>query len=121
VAGLTAGDRQKKPTPPPSTIAKSQTHPPAIRLFLVRFGAFLGKGGSKTPLNYYYKKVHVENFSQTPKKTTKIPMPVFLDFFVLSRFRVFLSDGVQKHYKKTFCKKNRVEKLLQKNRPKIQN
>ena len=42
-------------------------------------------------------------------------------FFVLSRFRVFLSDGSSKTLQKTFCKKNRVEKFLQKIRPKIQN
>jgi hypothetical protein len=29
--------------------------------------------------------------------------------------------GVQKHYKKRFANKNRVEKFLQKNRQKIQN
>jgi hypothetical protein len=38
--------------------------------------------------------------------------------FVLSRFRVFLSDGSSKALHKSFYKKNRVEKLLQKNRPK---
>ena len=42
-------------------------------------------------------------------------------FFVLSRFRVFLSDGSSKTLQKTFYKKNRVEKFLQKIRPKIQN
>jgi hypothetical protein len=34
---------------------------------------------------------------------------------------VFLSDGSSKTLQKTFCKKNRVEKFLQKIRPKIQN
>jgi hypothetical protein len=29
--------------------------------------------------------------------------------------------GVQKHYKKYFAEKNRVETFLQKNRPKVQN
>jgi hypothetical protein len=29
--------------------------------------------------------------------------------------------GVQKHYKKSFYKKNRVQKFLQKIRPKVQN
>jgi hypothetical protein len=42
-------------------------------------------------------------------------------FFVLSRFRVFLSDESSKTLQKTFYKKNRVEKFLQKIRPKIQN
>jgi hypothetical protein len=42
--------------------------------------------------------------------------------FVVSRFRVFLIDGSSKTLQKHFCKKNVscVEKLLQKNRPKIQ-
>jgi hypothetical protein len=42
-------------------------------------------------------------------------------FFVLSRFRVFLSDGSSKTLQKTYYQKNRVEKFLQKIRPKIQN
>jgi hypothetical protein len=41
--------QQKKIDGPPRTFAKSETHPPTIRLFfltfvLVRFWAFLGKG-----------------------------------------------------------------------------
>jgi len=39
-------------------------------------------------------------------------------FFVLSHFRVFFSDGSSKTLQKTFYKKDRVEKLLQKNRQK---
>jgi hypothetical protein len=35
-------------------------------------------------------------------------------FLVLSRFRVFLSDGSSKTLQKTFCKTNRVEKFVQK-------
>jgi hypothetical protein len=37
------------------------------------------------------------------------------------RFQVLLSDGSPKTQQKTFYKKNRVEKFLQKNRQKIQN
>jgi hypothetical protein len=40
---------------------------------------------------------------------------------VLSRFWVFLSDGSSNTLQKTFHKKNRVERFLQKIRPKIQN
>jgi hypothetical protein len=36
-------------------------------------------------------------------------------------FGCFSAMGVQKHKKKTFCKKHRVEKFLQKIGPKIQN
>jgi hypothetical protein len=32
-------------------------------------------------------------------------------FFVLSRFRVFLSDGSSKTLQKTFCKKKHIEKI----------
>jgi hypothetical protein len=42
------------------------------------------------------------------RKSTKISMSFFLDFFVLSRFQVFLCDGSSKI----------VSKSLQKNRPK---
>jgi hypothetical protein len=92
--------RQKQIDGPPRTFAKSQTHPSSNFFFLVCFWAFLGKESSK---------VHVENFYQ--KKSTK----VFLDF-VLSRFRVFLKT----HTHKMFCilQKHRVQKLLQRNRPK---
>jgi hypothetical protein len=45
----------------------------------------------------------------------------FLDFFVLLRLKVLLSDGSSKTLQKTVYKKNRVEKFLQKNRKKIQN
>jgi hypothetical protein len=42
-------------------------------------------------------------------------------FLVLSRFWVFLSDGSSKALNKTFYKKHRFERFLQKIRPKIQN
>jgi hypothetical protein len=60
------------------------------------------------------QKAHVENFS--PEKSTKISISdvsFSSTFFVLSRFRVFLSDGSSKTLPKTFYKKNRVEKFLQ--------
>jgi hypothetical protein len=57
-----------------------------------------------------------------PKISTKISMSVFPRLFLFYRvFGCFSAMGVQKHYKKTFCKKNHVEKFLQKIRPKIQN
>jgi hypothetical protein len=105
---------------PPRTLTKSQTHPPTIRIFfLVRFWAFLGKGSSKTPQKYFYKKSMSKTF---PKISTKnFDVSFSSTFFVLSRFRAFLSDGSSKTLQKTFYKKNRVEKFLQKIRPKIQN
>jgi hypothetical protein len=47
--------------------------------------------------------------------TKKIDDSFSSTFFVLSRFRVFLSDGSSRTLQKTFCKKNHVEKNLQKN------
>jgi hypothetical protein len=58
-----------------------------------------------------FSKISTKNFDVSFSST----------FFVLSRFRVFLSDGSSKTLPKTFCKTNRVEKFLQKIRPKIQN
>jgi hypothetical protein len=102
------GAAKKKIDGPPRTFAKSRIHPPTIRLFFldfffrVRFWAFLGKGSSKTPLKYFGKKSMSETFS---KISTKQSMSVFPRLcFVLSRFRVFFSDG--KHYKKRFAKKS---------------
>jgi hypothetical protein len=42
-------------------------------------------------------------------------------FFVLSRFRVFFSDGSSKTLHKTFCQKNRVEKSFTKTKKFDQN
>jgi hypothetical protein len=86
------------------------------------FSTFLGvsrQGEFKNTIKIFLQKVHVENFSQNFDQ--KFRCQFFLDFFVLSRFRVFLSDGNSKTLQKTFYKKNRVEKFLQKIRPKIQN
>jgi hypothetical protein len=58
-----------------------------------------------------FSKISTKNFDDS----------FFSTFFVLSRFRVFLSDGSSKTLQKTFCKKNHVENILQKIRPKIQN
>jgi hypothetical protein len=77
------------------------------------------QGEFKNNIKIFLQKVHVENFFQ--HVTKKIDVSFSSTFFVLSRFRVFLSDGSSKTLQKTFCKKNRVEKFLQKIRPKIQN
>jgi hypothetical protein len=82
----------------------------------VRFWAFLGKGSSKTPQKYFCKKSMSKTFPKTIDRDLDVSFPS--TFFVLSRFRVFLSDGTSKHTKKTSCKKHRVERFLQKKRPK---
>jgi hypothetical protein len=67
----------------------------------------------------FWQKVRVENF---PQKFDKIFDVSFSSiFFVLSHFRMCFSDGSSKTLQKTFCKQNRVEKLLQKIRPEVQN
>jgi hypothetical protein len=105
--------------PPVYLLNPRSTHPPAdfffLGIFLVRFRAFLGKGSSKTPyekLKYFCKKSMSITFSKKIDKNFDVSLSSTL--FVLSRFRVFLSDGSSKTLQKTFCKKNRVEKFLQK-------
>jgi hypothetical protein len=81
---------------------------------LLRFWAFLGKGSSKTSFKKKLQKVHVENFSQNFDKNFDVSFSS--TFFVLSRFRVFLSDGSSKTLQKTFCKKNHTcQKVFTKN------
>jgi hypothetical protein len=117
----------KKIDGPPRAFAKFQTHPPTTRLFppcfflKVRFGRFSARGVQKHHTNIFTKSPCRNLF---PKKTTKISMSVFLSF---SCFFPFLgvsqrwdSKALQKAFYK-FYEKNRVEKFLQKNRPKIQN
>jgi hypothetical protein len=77
------------------------------------------QGEFKNTIKIFWQKVRVENFSQNFDKNFDVSFS--LTFLVLSHFRVFFSDGSSKTLQKTFCKKNRVEKFLQKNRPKIQN
>jgi hypothetical protein len=66
------------------------------------------------------QKVHVENFFR--ENSQKIDKNFDVSFsstsFVLLRFQVLLGDGSSKALQKTFYKKNRVEKFLQKNRQK---
>jgi hypothetical protein len=80
------------------------------------------QGEFKNTINIFLQKVHqvhVENFSPNLDKIFDVSFSS--TFFVLSRFRVFFSDGSSKALQKTFYKKNRVEKFLQEVRPKIQN
>jgi hypothetical protein len=74
--------------------------------------AFLGKGSSNTT-KIFLQKVHVEK--KIKKFDKNFDVSFFSTFFVLSRFRVFFSDGSSKTLQKTFYKKNRVEKFFTKN------
>jgi hypothetical protein len=104
-----ARGRQKKIDGPPRTFAKFQTHPPTIRLFFLDFcfSTFLGvsrQGEFKNTIKIFLQKVHVENFSQKNRQKNSCQFfPRF--FFVLSRFRVFLSDGSSKTLQKNVLQK----------------
>jgi hypothetical protein len=116
--------RKKKSTDPPVHLQNCRpTHQPSELLFLVFFwGTCLGvsrQGEFKNTINIFLQKVHVENFFQNFDQNFDVSFSS--TFFVLSHFRVSFSDGSSKALQKTFCKQNRVEKLLQKNRPKTQN
>jgi hypothetical protein len=77
------------------------------------------QGEFKNTIKIFWQKVRVENFPQNFDKNFDVSFSSA--FFVLSHFRVFFSDGSSKALQRTFCKKNRVEKFLQKIRPKVQN
>jgi hypothetical protein len=102
----------------------SQTYPPTIRLrfFLTLFfSAFLGvsrQGEFKNTIKMFLQKVNVGKKIKNFEKNFDVSF--FSTFFVLSHFRVFFSDGNSKTLK-TFYKRIRVEKFLQKILPKIQN
>jgi hypothetical protein len=100
--------RQKQIDGPPRAFAKFQTHLPTIRLFFLDFffSTFLGvsrQGEFKNTIKIFWQKVRVENFSQDFDKNFDVSFSSA--FFVLSRFRVFFSDGSSKTLQKTFYKK----------------
>jgi hypothetical protein len=80
------------------------THPPAAPplFFWYVCGRFLARGVQKHHTNIFTKKSMSKTF---PKKVDKNFDVSFTTFFVLSRFRVFLSDGSSKTLQKTFYKK----------------
>jgi hypothetical protein len=100
--------RQKTPDGPPRTFAKSQTHPPAIRLvFSLAFflGTFLGvsrQGEFKNTTKIFLQKVHVENFPQKNRGKNRCQFSSIFLFY--SFFGCFSAMGVQKHNKKGFTK-----------------
>jgi hypothetical protein len=108
------GAAKKFDGPPVHLLNPRPTHHPtffSLIFFEVSFWAFLGKVITKTPHIFFCKK---SMSKAPPKKSTHVSMSVFPRLF-----RVFLSDGnSSKTLQKTFYKKNRVEKLLQKIRPK---
>jgi hypothetical protein len=76
------------------------------------------QGEFKNTIKIFLQKVHVENFFQN---FDKISMSVFPRLFLFYRvFGCFLAMGF-KSTTKNVLQKNRVEKFLQKIRPKIQN
>jgi hypothetical protein len=73
-------------------------------LFLVRFWAFLGKGSSKTPYKYFYKKYMSKSFSE--QIGGKID--------VYRVFGCFSAMGIQKYYKKRCAQKKTCRKAFTK-------
>jgi hypothetical protein len=112
------GAAKNKSTDPPVHLLNSRpTHPPSDFFFFTFFwGTFLGvsrQAEFKNTTKMCLQKVHAENFVQNNRP--KFRCQFFLDFFLFYRvFGCFEAMGVQRHYKKTFYKKNRVEKFLQK-------
>jgi hypothetical protein len=104
---------------PPRTFAKSQTHPPTIRLFFSLtffFSTFLGvsrQGEFKNTIKICLQKVHVKTYFQNFDK--KFDVSFSSNFFLFYRvFGCFSATGVQKHYKKRFAKKS-CQKAFTKN------
>jgi hypothetical protein len=99
----------KKIDGPPRTFAKSETHPPTIRVFFLDFfkSTFLGvsrQGEFKNTTKTFLQKVHVKSFSEKNRQNFRCQF--FLDFFLFYRvFGCFSAMGAQKHYQKRFAKK----------------
>jgi hypothetical protein len=102
--------KQNKKRRTPVHLLNPRRDPPTRRLFfLLRFGAFLGKGSSKTPLKYFCKKSMSKTFSNQIDKNYDVSFSS--SFFCVIAFSGFSAMGV---LQKNSCRK----KLLRKNRPK---
>jgi hypothetical protein len=111
------GAAKKNRRTPPRAFAKSRTRPPTIRLFLpcfllIRFSGVSRQGEFKNTMQMFLQKVHVESFSQNNISTSVLPQL----FLFHHGYGCCSAMGVQKHYQKI-----RVERFLQKTRPKSQN
>jgi hypothetical protein len=120
-ASYIAGKRQKRLLPFFSEHRAAQVANSDCHFFKKKyvFGRFSARG-VQNAIKMFCKKSMSETF---PKISTKVSMSGFPRFFWF--YRVFgcllFSDGSSKTLQKRFYKKNRVEKFLQKIRPKIQN
>jgi hypothetical protein len=77
-------------------------------LFLVRFWAFLGKVGSKTPQKCFCKKSMSKTFSEKIDKNFNVSFPsTFFDFIAFSGVsqRGDLKNTTKKHFTKKSCRK----------------
>jgi hypothetical protein len=99
--------KKNRRTPPVHLLNLRPTHPPSDFFFLTCFfSTFLGvsrQGEFKNTIKIFWQKVRVENFSQNFDKNFDVSFSS--TSFVLSHFRVFLSDGSSKALQKPFCKK----------------
>jgi hypothetical protein len=100
------GAKTKSTDPPVHLLNLRPTHPPSdfffLDFFLYVFQRFSAREVQKHH-EHVFAKVLVENFSQNFDK--KIDVSFSSTFYVLSRFRVFFSDGSSKTQQKMFCKK----------------
>jgi hypothetical protein len=102
------------PSPPPGRSAISGTYLPTEFLFLIRFlvraGAFFGKGRSKTHQPCFCKESMSKYFQKENDKFFNVSFSSVFCFIALL--------GVSHRWEFENTTKNRVEKLVQKNRPK---
>jgi hypothetical protein len=104
--GKSRGRQKKIDGPPVHLLNPRPTHPPSDFFLDFFFSALLGvsrQGEFKNTIQMFWQKVRVKNFPQNFDK--KFDVRFSSTFFVLSRFRVFFSDGSSKTQQKTFYKK----------------
>jgi hypothetical protein len=106
------GAGKKKVDGPPRAFAKSQTHPPTIRLFFLSKVLGVSRQGEfKNTIKIFLQKVHVEKQLKNFDKNFEVSFSSI--FFVLSCFRFVLSCfgcfsaiGVQNTTKNVLQKKS---------------
>jgi hypothetical protein len=85
------------------------THPPADFFSKYGFGRFTARGVQK-----HHKNIFAKSLCRKQKNRRKFRCQFLLDFFVLSRFRVFLSDGGSKTLQRNVLQKESRRKLSKK-------
>jgi hypothetical protein len=112
------GPAKTKSTDPPVHLLnlRPTNHHPTFFFLDFFFSKFLGvsrQGEFKNTITIFLQKVHVENKIQNFDNNFDVSFSS--TFFVLSRFRVFFSDGSSKTLQKTFYKKIVSKSFYKKN------